>query len=478
MSGNVPFGFGQSRDPDDENNDPNPQPAGFNMSDLGAALQQLGSMLQSGGGTDEGPVNWTTANDTARQAIAAETDPSVSDAQRRAVTDAVGLADLWLNAATEFPASPGTAQAWSRSEWLESTLPAWKLIVTPVAEQLQATMQGLMPGEGTDLSSLGIPGMEGGLPPEIASMAGPLMGMAKAMGSAMFGMQVGQGLAALAGEVVSSTDVGIPLTTGISAALVPSNIRTFSEGLDLPDADVLMFLSLREVAHQRLFAHVPWLRSRVEGALEAYARGIKVDQSRIEDAMQGMDMSNPEALQEQLASGVFEQEDTEEQKAALARLETLLALIEGWVDDVVDAAVADRLPSYDRLRETLRRRRAIGGPAEKTFATLVGLELRPRSLREAAALWEQLRLSGGAEARDALWDHPDLLPTADDLDDVAGFIARTQGGGDIDVSALSEPASDEVEAAASDADGGVQASDEDESQTGDASDEGPDSSKG
>ena len=141
--------------------------------------------------------------------------------------------------------------------------------------------------------------------------------------------------------------------------------------------------------------------------------------------MSSIDPQDPAALQEALSSGVFAPEDTEEQRAALARLESLLALVEGWVDDVVAQSAGGRLPSADALRETVRRRRAIGGPAEKTFATLVGLELRPRRLREAAALWEQLRTERGVEGRDALWAHPDLLPTPDDLDDPAGFLARS-----------------------------------------------------
>jgi putative hydrolase len=95
------------------------------------------------------------------------------------------------------------------------------------------------------------------------------------------------------------------------------------------------------------------------------------------------------------------------------------------VDDVVGAPAADRLPGADALRETLRRRRATGGPAEQTFATLVGLELRPRRLREAATLWRTLREQRGPEGRDELWRHPDLLPSADDLDDPEGFVRRS-----------------------------------------------------
>src|SRR5690606_38827616 len=70
------------------------------------------------------------------------------------------------------------------------------------------------------------------------------------------------------------------------------------------------------------------------------------------------------------------------------------------------------------------RRRASGGPAESAFSTLVGLELRPRRLREAAAMWQQLTDAVGAERRDALWSHPDLVPSSEDIDDPAALVAR------------------------------------------------------
>ncbi|MEO6204594.1 MAG: zinc-dependent metalloprotease, partial [Mycobacteriales bacterium] len=90
------------------------------------------------------------------------------------------------------------------------------------------------------------------------------------------------------------------------------------------------------------------------------------------------------------------------------------------------------LPSAAALLETVRRRRATGGPAEQTFATLVGLQLRPRRLRDAAALWAALATARGIDGRDALWAHPDLLPGPSDLDDPTGFVTRTAPGGDGD----------------------------------------------
>jgi putative hydrolase len=130
-----------------------------------------------------------------------------------------------------------------------------------------------------------------------------------------------------------------------------------------------------------------------------------------------------------LTGGLFEPSDTPEQTAALRRLETLLALIEGWVDAVVQAAAGERMPGADALREATRRRRATGGPAEQTFSTLVGLELRPRRLREAAALWWAVTQQRGVSGRDAIWAHPDLLPSAEDLDDPLGFAERTVDDG-------------------------------------------------
>ncbi len=116
---------------------------------------------------------------------------------------------------------------------------------------------------------------------------------------------------------------------------------------------------------------------------------------------------------------------TDEQLAALERLETTLALIEGWVD-VVTAEATSRLPKADAVAETVRRRRATGGPAEQAFSTLVGLELRPRRLREAAAMWRTVTEAVGSAARDSLWQHPDLVPTSADIDDPAALVARLE----------------------------------------------------
>ncbi|MFI2301569.1 zinc-dependent metalloprotease [Actinacidiphila glaucinigra] len=406
-----PFGFGGANPFGGGPGGDNPFAAMFgslNPNDLGAAFQQLGQMLSYEGG----PVNWEMAKDIARQTVAQGTpegskDVSVGPADRAKVQEALRLADLWLDGVTSMPSGAGSAVAWSRAEWVEATLPVWKELVDPVAERV-----------GTAMGDV--------LPEEMQAMAGPLLGMMRSMGGAMFGTQIGQALGTLAGEVVGSTDIGLPLGPAGKAALLPANVDSFGRGLSVPQDEVRLYLALREAAHQRLFAHVPWLRAHLFGAVEGYARGIKVDTAKLEDAVGHIDPSNPEALQDALQQGMFQPEDTPAQKAALARLETALALVEGWVDAVVHAAAAPHLPSAGALRETLRRRRASGGPAEQTFATLIGLELRPRRLRDASRLWASLTDARGVDGRDGLWAHPDMLPTAADLDDPDGFVHHEQ----------------------------------------------------
>ncbi len=376
---------------------------GGNAGDLFGQLQKL--MSWTGG-----PVNWDLAREVATGALGAD-DPTVTAEQTREVSDAVRLADVWLDGVTALPSGGQEPQAWSRTAWLEATLPSWRTLVDPVAGRVTAAMGQAM--------QQGLAGQD--LPPEIGGMlAGlgpnPFAGVMEQVGGLVFGAQVGQALGALGAEVLSSSEIGVPLGR---TALLPASIASFAEGLEVPLEEVRLYLALREAAHQRLFVHVPWLRAHLYDAVDAYGRGIEVDLSAIERAVGSFDPTNPEAMQEALGSGLFTLEPTPAQQAALGRLETALALVEGWVDLVVDAAASRTLPHAVPLREMIRRRRATGGPAEQTFATLVGLQLRPRRLREAAALWQRLTESKGVDGRDALWEHPDLLPSAEELDAAA-----------------------------------------------------------
>ena len=453
MADRPPFGFGPPGRPGDD--DPNPGgqgpsgPFGFGLpggadgpggpgdpNQFADALRQFADLLSYTGG----PVNWDLAKNLARHAIAGRGDPSVLGNERAAVTEAVRLADLWLDDVTAFPSGIRKIEAWSQSEWLEATFPVWSTLCEPIATRAIEAMGSMAAFDPAQLDEE--------VPPEMRAMLAGMGGMnafapmLRQLGGAMLGGQVGTAIGELASEMATSTDIGLPLAPEGTAALLPSGVAAFGDGLSVDPGEVRLFLALREAAHHRLFGHVPWLRQHLLGAVEAYAAGITIDMSKLRDALPDMDMSNPEEALRGALSGetLFRPEDSPQQKAALARLETALALVEGWVATAVSAAADSRLVHSAALAEAIRRRRASGGPSERTFAALVGLELRPRMLREAAALWSDLTEARGTDARDALWAHPDLLPTADDLANPDAFL---RGANELDISDLEDGPAEE-----------------------------------
>ncbi|ESV64749.1 hydrolase family protein [Mycobacteroides abscessus MAB_091912_2446] len=434
----LPFGFAAGDDPDRERGDAGRGSSGsgssgadpfgfgsggFNPADLGQIFTQLGQMFSgaaagAASGQPAGPVNYDIARQLASSSIGFVAPITASTTS--AITDAVHLADTWLDGATALPAGATRTAAWTATDWVDNTLENWKRLVDPVAEQISGMWAA-------------------NLPEEAQSMAGPLLGMMTQMGGMAFGSQLGQALGQLSREVLTSTDIGLPLGPKGTAALMPAAIETFSEGLEQSKGEIMTFLAAREAAHHRLFSGVGWLTIRLMDTVEQYAKGISIDMSAIEEAARGFNpaaMGDPSEMEQILSQGIFEPKTTPQQEQALERLETLLALVEGWVQTVVTDALGERIPATAALSETLRRRRATGGPAEQTFATLVGLELRPRKLREAADLWRKLTDAVGVDKRDAVWAHPDLMPDASDLDNPAAFIDRIIGG---DTDAVDDP---------------------------------------
>ncbi|WP_104089444.1 zinc-dependent metalloprotease [Cryobacterium sp. N19] len=370
---------------------------------VAALMQQLqGAMNSQGTGVD-----WQIAL-TQGQQRAANGQLMATDEQQTQLRQAFHIAALWLDDVISVAELTVEPRLMTRREWVTATMPLWTQLAEPVATSISDSLTRVFAEQ---------------VPEEMQGMVANASQLVRSIGGTLFAMQLGQVVGQLASEVVSGGDVGIPLLGEQQAALLPQNVADFGNGLDVPADQVQIYLAVREIAHARLFRHARWLRLHLTSAVTAYARGISIDSSRLEELAGSFDPSNPEDLRQAMVDGSLIQQQDESQISALARLETMLALVEGWVD-IVTARATIRLPKADAIAETVKRRRASGGPAESAFATLVGLELRPRRLREAAALWQAVTDAVGNEARDALWSHPDLLPTEQDIDDPQKLIAR------------------------------------------------------
>ena len=390
---------------------------GAGAGNLGDILNQFGSML-SGFGSDmnssegKGPVNYAMAKRTARQRIAAtrkDTRPTHNDSQ--AVADSVRLAELWLDEATILPAGASSSVAFGPAQWLDETFETWKRVVTPLADKLGDAALG-------------------GVPEEMRSQLGPLAGMMKQINAMNFGVQLGNTLGEMATDVVLSTQWGVPLAQGETAAIATEHLDVMAKKLGCEPREALIYLAAREAAHLRLFKHVPWLVERLILDVEEFAAGLSLDYSAIEEATGEFtpeSLNDPAKMQEMMER--MQGQDLSPQVVssnvhARERLETSLSLIEGWVDYVTGVALDSRIPAAAMINAAWSEFRNNGSPAMDNLTKALGISFTAPKANEAVELWRKLDDAVGVKKRDGVWDHPDFLPVASDLDNPAAFISN------------------------------------------------------
>lgn len=382
-------------------------------SQLRTVAQQMQHMFADSG---DGPVNWKLGHDLARQTAAGSIavpgapapagspgDPAPTDQQISALREAGNVAALWLDqqVAVDMPAR--ALEVWSRGTWVNRTRERWQSIVEPVAQYMSSAIGDALAAQ------MDRAGMPEGMP-----QADP-HAMMERMGGTMFGVQFGHAIGTMAREETGTTDLSLPLGPEGTPALIAANVEDLIRDNELDAPAARIFLAAREIAHTALFSAVPWLPRQLFGAIEDYSRGITLDLDALDEMVRGLDMSDPQAMAQGSPGSSFVFARRTSQERALEELATTLALVEAWVDHVVAEALTGKLPHLDAMREVIRRRRASGGPAEQMLASVVGIELRPRRVREALTWWESVLATEGIAGRDRMWEHPDLLPTAEVL---------------------------------------------------------------
>ena len=423
-------------------------PEGFDFEQLKRMMEQLGlntdelnldelmkqmQRLQTSGGirfgftpADQDPeAAWRTTITAARH-LASELgpDPSLSPGERLAIVDAERLAQSWLDPVTQFTSSGTPLVTQRREEWIEATSEGWRRLVEPIIDGLADALQ-----RGTAVPEN----------PQFADFSSMLAPMMRTSASLIYRDRLSKVLASVAGSTLTGSEVGISLTRGAAVTVLPANVAKFTRDLDLPDGDVMLYLLLREAARQRLFQGISWLSPQLEALLAHYAREIRIDfealSSQLEIGDDEVSLEEIVAVGEKVRGSFFKPASTELQLEILGRLEVLLALIEGWVDHVTNRAASSWMTNATQLDEVVRRRRASADPTREVFRDLLGLELRPRLIRDAENLWAAMEHRHGALERDGVWQHPDMLPTARHLEDPLSYVHpahRDEDDGDFD----------------------------------------------
>jgi len=420
----TPFGFGPPDDSNPENFDINEMMRQM-QSEFSKIAPQFGFMNPAMlfGGANQGALPKEVIREVAKTFIQTQGTQPVGANDQAKCDEAFSIANTWLDQATVFPLVTPDHAAISPLDWLNITVEGWHSTFEPLATGLTNAVTKLVE-EATSA-------MEGEVPAQLGPMAQILRGF---IGS-MLATQMGQTIGALASASKGAHDAALPITSNSKPSLLPQTLRKFGEELEIPETEIAIYFALREAAMVRLFESNPWLVSYMKAAIAEYGKGIHIDldaiQRQAEETMRNMENSgqefdpqNPESFTIALNNGLFTPEESPQQAAALEKLETALALIDGWVEEVITLAADNRLPSLSSLSELLRRERVSNSPIQQLFKALFNLEVSPKRTREALNFWREIRVQRDLDTRDKIWSG--ILPTEKELTDPIAFIGSTE----------------------------------------------------
>lgn len=386
-------------------------------------MQLIRGMFNGEGGLEPGStVNWTLAHKVALQELKGE---AAGQDRGQAVDQAVGLVNLWLDDTTTLARSAEDVKVWDAQEWMDHTMPQWRAALEPVQNAIMTVQESDIPQFGDQV-------------PEFVGQQ--VVRTMKALAAHAAGNQMGQFLAQIARQTAIGSQWSFPLTGPLGAAPVPAvlpgNVASLASTMKHEVREVLIYCVARELAFHRLLSHAPWIGERLVLALETYASGLTLDESQVDEVRQEM-----ESMQEKLMEGNLDFASMGDQidftprflsshDAAAAQYDTLISLIEGWIDVVVGEALFERIPVTAQIHKAWIGRRELGNPLAKNV-DMTQLRMDPQHAHEAAELFRRLTVAVGLGGRDKVWDHPDLLPTASDVKNPAAFIDSVLGEGNL-----------------------------------------------
>ena len=442
----APFGFTPNNSNDDSSDGSNDKSrnennGGENSFDLNNLMAQFQSEIAKlgpfAGGNPFGFIsNLANASangevlpkeiirENAKAAIFSQGSQPIGANDQARIQEAFSIANIWLDAATVFPSVATDRPAVSPIDWLNDSIAGWQATMTPLAAGLTDAVTSLIAEATEGADEIGESGQMA------AAQIGAMGQVLRAFIGQMLATQLGQVVGAIGNKSTGAHDAALPLINPVKPSLLPQNVDKWGADLNIPRTEIEIFHALRENAIARLFAANPWLVSYLQSAITEYGRGIHIDldamQRQAEAALENgeFDPSNPQGFTIALNSGIFTPEESPAQKIALEKLETALALIDGWTDEVITLAAGDRLPTISNLREMLRRERAVNSPTQQLFRAIFNLEVSPKLAREASNFFTEIRSSKDIEARDKIWSG--ILPTEKDLQEPKKFLTSIE----------------------------------------------------
>ena len=377
---------------------------------FGDLMRDLARLLAS-----PGPVNWEIARQMATWAATeGQPEENVDPVARVRLEELIRVAELHVAEATGLAVSTSgvlSVRAVSSSEWALRTLEAWKPRLEALATRMNAA---ITPGAAEDL-----PAAEGD------PMAQLLSNLPQVLGPFLFGLQAGSMVGQLATRSMGQYDLPIPRPPSDELLMVPNAIDTFASDWSLPADDARLWICLRETVNHAVLSQ-PHVRSRLDELIDSYVAAFDPNPSMLEEKLGGIDPTNMTAMQELLGDPetLLGEMENDQQRQVKSQLCSLLSVVTGYVDHVMDSVGRRLIGSYGPLTEALRRRRLEESSGTRILAKLFGVSLDESSYEQGRAFVRGVVERAGEDALGRLWASGRELPTPAELVAPGLWLAR------------------------------------------------------
>jgi coenzyme F420 biosynthesis associated uncharacterized protein len=339
-------------------------------------------------------VDWGTAAEAGRRVGGpGPRTPAVERARlREDLAELVPLAESLIHEFTGLRTNGARTRPWvmSRPEWVVANLNALQRLLEPLAGKL-------LPN-GARRSEL----------------------RRKALGA-----QIGALLGYVSRKVLGQYDVFLPADDEGLLYFVGPNVIEAERRFALPPRDFRLWIAIHESTHRAQFGATPWLKPYLSSKIDAYLDTVQVDSRELMAQIRRAADEIRGGADWRGANGILLLMN-DEQRALFARMQALMALLEGHASFVMNRVAATQVDDVDRMRRALKERRRAGG-MERGFQRAIGFETKIAQYDTGERFVRTVVDRSGMDGFNRVWEREEHLPTLEEIAEPSLWVSRVAG---------------------------------------------------
>jgi coenzyme F420 biosynthesis associated uncharacterized protein len=296
-----------------------------------------------------------------------------------------------------------------RPGWIRANVDGFRVVLEPLVEQLRERAPG--------------------------AAAGKAGGVMTAVGSRVTGIQAGLILAYLSSRVLGQYELFLPPETSPvngeqpgRLTLVAPNIVMVERELGVDTHDFRRWVCLHEETHRLQFTAVPWLRDYVQSQMTEFLLASELDPAAILQRIRSAADAMAGAVRGGDGGSLIDAVATPKQKEIMDRLTSVMTLVEGHGDYVMDAVGPQVVPSVEQIRERFNSRRGSSGRVEQTIRRILGIDLKMKQYAEGSRFVKAVVDEVGMADFNKVWTSPETLPTREEFNHPHKWVERVVSG--------------------------------------------------